>query len=65
VAPTSGASFFLALPYLNRQAVQPWVDGFAATFPVSLHLRVLDNGAGPTAQAVRGPSHVVPVLLPP
>jgi transposase len=65
VEPTTGASFFLELPYLNSQAFQQWLDGFAATFPESLNLLVLDNGAGHKAKAVRWPSNVVPVFLPP
>jgi hypothetical protein len=65
VEPTTGARFFLALPSLNSQAFQRWLDGFAAAFPESLNLLVLDNGAGHTANAVRWPSNVVPVFLPP
>ena len=41
------------------------MDGFAAALPASGKLRVLDNGAGHNAKAVRWPSNVVPVLLPP
>ena len=65
VEPTTGASFLLALPYLNSRAFQPWLDGFAAACPESLNLLVLDNGAGHQAKAVRWPSNVVPVFLPP
>jgi transposase len=65
VEPTSGASFFLELPYLNSRAFQRWLDGFAAAFPESLNILVLDNGAGHKAQAVRWPANVVPVFLPP
>lgn len=65
VEPTTGASFVLALPYLNSRAFQLWLDGFAAAFPESLNLLVLDNGAGHKAKALRWPSNVVPVFLPP
>ena len=65
VEPTTGASFFLALPYLNSRAFQWWLDGFAAAFPESLNMLVLDNGAGHKAKAVRWPPNVVPVFLPP
>ena len=65
VEPTTGAHFFLALPYLNSRAFQLWLDGFAAAFPQSLNLLVLDNGAGHKAKAVRWPSNVMPVFLPP
>jgi transposase len=65
VEPTTGASFFLELPYLNSGAFQLWLDGFAATFPQSLNLLILDNGAGHKAKAVRWPSNVLPIFLPP
>ena len=39
VEPTTGASFFLELPYLNSRAFQRWVDGFAAAFPEALNLQ--------------------------
>jgi len=41
------------------------LDGFAAAFPESLNLLVLDNGGGHKARAVRWPSNVVAVFLPP
>ena len=65
VEPTTGASFFLELPYLNSRAFQQWLDGFAAAFPQSLNMLILDNGAGHKAKAVCWPSNVVPILLPP
>jgi transposase len=65
VEPTTGASFFLELPYLNSRAFQVWLDGFAAAFPASLNILVLDNGAGHKAKAVHWPSNVLPVFLPP
>ena len=65
VAPTSGDSFFLDLPSLTSRAFQVWLDGFAAAFPDSLNLLVLDKGAGHKAKAVRWPSNVVAVFLPP
>jgi transposase len=65
VEPTTGASFFLELPYLNTHAFQRWLDSFAAAFPESLNMLRLDNGAGHKAKAVHWPSNVVPVFLPP
>jgi len=65
VEPTTGASFFLALPYLNSRAFQVWLDGFATAFPASVHVLLLDNGAGHNAKVVRWPANVVPVFLPP
>lgn len=65
VEPATGASFFLELPYLNSRAFQVWLDGFAAAFPASLNILMLDNGAGHKAKAVHWPSNVLPVFLPP
>ena len=61
----TGAHFFLALPSLNSGAFHVWWDGFAAAFAQSLNLLGLDNGAGHQAKAVRWPSNVLPVFLPP
>jgi transposase len=65
VEPTTGASFFLALPGLNTDLFQVWLDGCAAAFPDSLNLLVLDNGAFHKAKALRWPSNVAPIFLPP
>lgn len=65
VEPSTGAHFFLELPYLNSRAFQVWLDGFAAAFPDSINVLVLDNGAGHKAKAVRWPVNVMPVFLPP
>jgi hypothetical protein len=65
VAPTTGARVFLALPSLHSRACQGGWDGCAAAFPESVHMLGLDNGAGHKATAVRWPSKVVPVCLPP
>jgi hypothetical protein len=59
-----GAARKCRLIIISR-AFQLWLDGFAAAFPQSLHLLVLDNGAGHKAKAVRWPAKVVPVFLPP
>jgi putative transposase len=65
VAPTTGDSFFLELPWLNTYAFQLWVDHFARAFPDSFNLLVLDNGAFHKAKALQWPVNVVPVFLPP
>jgi DDE superfamily endonuclease len=65
VAPPTGARSFLDLPYLNRRAFPQWLDGCAAPLPESLHLLVLDHGAGHKAKAVRWPPNVLPLFLPP
>ena len=65
VEPTPGAPCLLERPSLTSRACPCWVDGFAAAFPESMQIVVLDKGAGHTATAVRGPANVGPVLLPP
>jgi transposase len=65
VEPTTGASFFLALPGLNTALCQLWLDHFAQAFPDSFNLLILDNGAFHKAKAVQWPAHVAPVFLPP
>lgn len=65
VEPTTGASFFLELPGLNTDLFQVWVDGFAAAFPDSFNIIVLDNGAFHKTKVLRWPPHVVPLFLPP
>jgi hypothetical protein len=65
VAPTTGDSFFLELPWLNTTAFQVWLDPFAEALPASFNLLVLDNGAFHTAQALQWPANVAPVFLPP
>jgi putative transposase len=65
VAPTTGDSFLLELPWLNTGMFQLWVDHFAQAFPQSFNLLVLDNGAFHTAKAVQWPANVAPVFLPP
>lgn len=65
VEPTTGASFFLELPHLSTQMFQVWVDGFAAAFPASLKIIVLDHGAFHQATALCWPANTGPVFLPP
>jgi putative transposase len=65
VEPTTGASFFLELPYLNTPMFQVWVDGFATAFPDSFNIVVLDNGAFHKAKTLRWPPNTLPVFLPP
>jgi DDE superfamily endonuclease len=65
VEPTTGESFFLALPLLNSAMFQLWLDDFARTFAASFNILVLDNGALHTAKTLRWPSNVLAVPLPP
>jgi transposase len=65
VAPTSGDSFFLELPYLNSQMFQLFLDELAQAFPESLNVLVLDKSGGHTAKRLVIPENVCLVLLPP
>jgi transposase len=65
VDPTTGESFLLELPALNSETFQLWLDYFAAAFPQTDNILVLDNGAFHKAQALRWPPKVAPVFLPP
>ena len=65
VAPTSGESFFLELPYLNSGMFQLFVDELARAFPESLNVLVLDNSGGHTAKRLVMPENVRLVFLPP
>jgi transposase len=65
VEPTTGEGFFLELPTLNSELFQLWLDYFAAAFPQTYNILVLDNGAFHKAKALRWPPNVAPVFLPP
>jgi transposase len=65
IDPTTGDSFFLELPWLNTSAFQLWLDHFAQAFPQSFNVLILDNGAFHKTKALRWPSNVTPIFLPP
>ena len=65
VAPTTGEWFFLERPYLNAEGFQIFVDAFAAAFPDSLPLLLLDNRGAHTAQRRTLPATVRLVFWPP
>jgi transposase len=65
VEPTTGDRFFLELPFLNTEGFQIFVDAFAAAFPDSLNLLLLDNSGAHTTQRLTLPANVRLVLLPP
>lgn len=65
VAPTSGEDFLLELPQLNSTNFQVFIDAFAAAYPHTLKLIVLDNSRCHTAKAVSIPDNVRLVFLPP
>jgi DDE superfamily endonuclease len=65
VEPTTGDRFFLELPSLDSEGFQIFVDAFAAAFPDSLNLLVLDNSGAHSAQRLMLPANVRLVFLPP
>jgi transposase len=65
VEPTTGERFFLELPHLNAEGFQIFLNTFAAAFPDSLNLRLLDNSGAHTAQRLALPATVRLVFLPP
>jgi transposase len=65
VAPTSGESFFLELPYLNSTTFQVFLTTFAQAFPDSLNVLLLDKSGGHTATRLVIPENVRLVWLPP
>lgn len=65
VAPATGQDFFLELPQLNSTNFQVFLDAFAAAYPDTLNLVILDNSRCHTAKDVRVPDNVRFVFLPP
>jgi hypothetical protein len=65
VEPMTGDRFSLALPYLNAEMFQLFIDAFAAAFPSSLNVLLLDNSSAPTAERLIRPANVCLVFLPP
>jgi hypothetical protein len=65
VAPTTGERFFLALPYLNTEGFQLFIDAFAQAFADSLNILLLDKSGAHMAQRLMIPAHVRLVFLPP
>jgi transposase len=65
VEPTTGARFFLQLPYLNADMFQLFVDAFAHAFPESLHILLLDNSGAHTASRLTLPENIRLLFLPP
>jgi transposase len=65
VEPTTGERFLLALPYLNAEMFQLFVDSFAQAFPDSLNILLLDNRGAHTSQRLTLPDNVQLLFLPP
>jgi transposase len=65
VEPTTGARFFLELPYLNADTFQLFIDAFAHAFPDSLNILLFDNSGAHTAQRLQWPDNVRYLWRPP
>jgi transposase len=65
VEPLTGESFFLALPALDSQLFQLFLDHFAQADATALHLLVLDNGPAHIARHLSLPANVRLVFTPP
>jgi transposase len=65
VEPLTGKSFFLAVPALDRELFQLFLDQFAQTDETALHLVALDNGPAHIAQQLSVPANVRLVFTPP
>ena len=65
VAPASGDVFSLILPKLNTTTMQVFIDAFAAAYPSTFNVLLLDNSAVHTTERLRLPANVALVFLPP
>jgi transposase len=66
VRPGSDDAFALILPYVNTEAMQLFLDRFAATIPESDHVAlILDQAGWHGSNGLRVPANVTLVPLPP
>lgn len=65
VEPATGEALFLEMPALDAHCFQAFLDEFAAAYPHSLNVLVLDGAGAHTAAALKVPENVLPVFLPP
>jgi transposase len=65
VEPTTGDRFFRALPYLNAELFQRFVDAFAHACPDSRNILVLDNRGAHTSAQLTLPENGPLLFLPP
>jgi putative transposase len=65
VEPLSGKSFFLALPGLDSDLFQLFLDHFAQAYATWLNLVVLDNGPSHIARSICIPKNLRFVFTPP
>ncbi|HEX8432527.1 MAG TPA: IS630 family transposase [Longimicrobium sp.] len=65
VEPATGESLVLEMPALDAHCFQAFLDEFAATYPETLNVLVLDGAGAHTAGKLKVPENVLPVFLPP
>jgi transposase len=65
VAPTTGESFFLELPYLNALNCQIFLHEFSHSDQDTLNIVLMDNGSCHKANSLVIPANVVCLFFPP
>jgi transposase len=65
VEPATGERLFVERPTLDSEGFQDFLDAFSWSFPGSLNVLILDNGAFHKAKALRIPDNVELLFLPP
>jgi transposase len=65
VAPVTGERFFLVLPKLNAAQMQIFLDAFAAAYPTTFNILLMDNSGAHTAKRLCVPANVGIVFQPP
>lgn len=65
VAPCSGAGYFATQHKFDSATFQAFLDDFAATYATTFNLLLLDNAPAHHAAALRLPSNIALLFLPP
>lgn len=65
VEPTTGESLVLEMPALDAHCFQAFLNEFAATYPDTLNVLVLDGAGAHISGALKMPDNVLPLFLPP
>lgn len=65
VEPATGESLVLEMPALDAHCFQAFLDEFAASYPDTLNVLVLDGAGAHVSGALQMPQNVLPVFLPP
>jgi transposase len=64
-SPINGSHFLLELPGCNTENFQAFVDTFSLHHPREFKILLVDNAAFHKAKALRWPSNIQPLFLPP